>query len=136
MSWPNTAHHSETNITTSALHILVNLIGQIDPEGIYPGHPRSEIMEVVQTFHHFVHERVGWRSFTASDDFVSGSTVRRWLGRWFANGLPMRVTTAPSIAMSAGTRENQCLRDSGCRTFIPAGWSIGWRDGEAMGFGV
>lgn len=76
-------------IKLSAVQLLSNLIDRMDPEDVGPGHPRSETAKVVRTLRHFVHEGVGWRTLTASDQFVSGSTLRRglhWLQRWFANG--------------------------------------------------
>lgn len=74
----------------------------MDPEEIRPGHPRSETVKVVETFRHFVHEGGGWRTLTASDRFVSGSTLRRWVGRWFANGTLRAIHRALVLALRSG----------------------------------
>ncbi len=73
-------------IRLSAVQLISNLIDRMDPEEVGPGRPRSETAKVVRTLRHFIHEGVRWRTLTASDPFVSGSTLRRWLRRWFANG--------------------------------------------------
>lgn len=75
---------------------------RIDPEEIGPGHPRSEMAKVIQTFHYFAHEGVGWRTLTASDQFVSGSTLRRWLRRWFTNGTLRALHLALVRALRSG----------------------------------
>lgn len=64
---------------------------------------------MVQTFRHFVHEGVGWRTLTASNRFVSGSTLRRWMERWFAKGtlrtahraLVLMLRSGPAAAVAA-----------------------------------
>jgi transposase len=59
-------------------------------------------VKVVETLRYFVHEGVGWRALTASDRFVSGSTVRRWLKRWFANGTLRQIHRALVLALRSG----------------------------------
>src|SRR5512135_2275810 len=78
------------------------MMDRIDPEDVRPGHPRSETTKVVQTFRHFVHEGVGWRTLRASNQFVSGSTLRRWMGRWFAKGTLRAVHRALVLALRSG----------------------------------
>lgn len=56
----------------------------------------------MQTFRYFVHEGVGWRTLTASDRFVSGSTLRRWIKRWFAKGTVRAVHGALVRALRSG----------------------------------
>src|SRR5512135_2376331 len=75
---------------------------RLDPEQVRPGHPRSQTTKVVQTFRYFVHEGVGWRTLTASDRFVSGSTLRRWIKRWFAKGTVRAVHGALVRALRSG----------------------------------
>ncbi|HET6365313.1 MAG TPA: IS5 family transposase [Nitrospirota bacterium] len=70
----------------SAIDLIATLVNQVDPQKSGPGHPWAETVRVVRTLRYFAQEGVGWRALTASDRFVSGSTLRRWLGRWFANG--------------------------------------------------
>lgn len=53
----------------------------------------------MQTFRHFVHEGVGWRALTASNQYVSGSTLRRWMGRWFATGILRAIHRALVLAL-------------------------------------
>src|SRR5512143_1894285 len=67
-----------------------------------PGHPRSETRKVVQTVRYFVHEGGGWRTLTASTQFVSGSTLRRWMGRWFARGTLRAIHRALVLALRSG----------------------------------
>src|SRR5512142_3049610 len=85
------------------------MIDRLDSKEICPGHPRSETAKVVQTFRRFVHEGVGWRTLTASNRFVSGSTLRRWMERWFAKGtlraahraLVLMLRSGPAAAVAA-----------------------------------
>lgn len=56
----------------------------------------------MQTFRHFAHEGVGWRTLTASTQFVSGSTLRRWMGRWFAMGTLRALHRALVLALRSG----------------------------------
>lgn len=78
------------------------MIDRIDPQEIHPGHPRSETRKVVQTFRYFVHEGGGWRTLPASNRLVSGSTLRRWMERWFAKGTWRAIHRALVLALRAG----------------------------------
>lgn len=86
----------------SAIDLIATLVNQVDPEQSGPGHPRAETVKVVRTFRYFTHEGVGWRALTASERFVSGSTLRRWLGRWFANGTLRQIHRALVRALRSG----------------------------------
>jgi transposase len=87
---------------TSAIAMIANLIDQVDRQKSGPGHPRAETVKVVATLRYFAHEGIGWRALTASDRFVSGSTLRRWLGRWFANGTLRQIHRDLVLALRSG----------------------------------
>ena len=55
------------------------------------GHPRAETVRVLATLRRFLREGTPWRSLTATEDQVSGSTLRRWLTRWAQTGLLAQV---------------------------------------------
>lgn len=86
----------------SAVDLIATLVDQVDPQRSGRGHPRAETVKVVRTLRYFAHEGVGWRALTASDRFVSGSTLRRWLGRWSANGTLRQIQRALIRALRSG----------------------------------
>ena len=55
------------------------------------GHPPAETVRVLATFRRFLREGTPWRSLTATEAQVSGSTLRRWLTRWAQTGLLAQV---------------------------------------------
>ena len=55
------------------------------------GHPPAETVRVLATLRRFLREGTPWRSLTATEDQVSGSTLRRWLTRWAHTGLLAQV---------------------------------------------
>ncbi len=66
----------------SGIDLIATLVKQVDPHKSGRGHRRAETVKVVRTFRYVAHQGVGWRALTTSERFVSGSTVRRGLGRW------------------------------------------------------
>ena len=56
-----------------------------------PGHPPAETVRVLATLRRFLREGTPWRSLTATEDMVSGSTLRRALARWAHTGLLAQV---------------------------------------------
>src|SRR4051794_16650082 len=55
------------------------------------GHPPAETVRVLRTLRRFLREGTPWRSLTATEAQVSGSTLRRWLTRWAQTGLLAQV---------------------------------------------
>ena len=55
------------------------------------GHPPAETVRVLATLRRFLREGTPWRSLTATEAQVSGSTLRRWLTRWAQTGLLAQV---------------------------------------------
>src|SRR5829696_4314657 len=54
-------------------------------------HPPAETVRMLATLRRFLREGTPWRSLTATEDQVSGSTLRRWLSRWAETGLLAQV---------------------------------------------
>ncbi len=50
-----------------------------EPRGRKVGHPPAETVRVVGSLRRFLREGTPWRSLTATEDQVSGSTLRRRL---------------------------------------------------------
>jgi transposase len=66
-----------------------------------PGHPPAATVRVLATLRRFLREGRPWRRLTATEDMVSGSTLRRALARWAQTGLLARVH-ALLVAMLRG----------------------------------
>ena len=66
-----------------------------------PGHPPAATVRVLATLRRFLREGTPWRSLTATEDMVSGSTLRRALARWAHTGLLQQVQ-ALLVAMLRG----------------------------------
>lgn len=81
---------------------------------------------MVRTLRHFVHEGVGWRTLTASDQFVSGSTLRRWLRRWFVNGTlrALHLTLVRSLRSGSAAEPVTIVVDS-CSVRAKHGGDLG-----------
>jgi transposase len=62
-----------------------------EPRAAGPGHPRAETVRVLATLRRFLREGMPWRSLKATEDMVSGSTLRRALGRWARTGVLAQV---------------------------------------------
>jgi hypothetical protein len=71
------------------------------PREAGPGHPPIETVRVLATLRRFLREGTPWRSLRATEDVVSGSTLRRDLARWARTGLLARVH-ALLVAMLRG----------------------------------
>jgi transposase len=71
------------------------------PRAARPGHPPAETVRVVATLRRFLREGTPWRSLRATEDLVSGSTLRRCLERWARTGLLAQVH-ALLVAMLRG----------------------------------
>ena len=74
------------------LRLIATVIAFCDPprEGCR-GHPPAETVRVLATLRRFLREGTPWRSLTATEAQVSGSTLRRWLTRWAQTGLLAQV---------------------------------------------
>ena len=66
-----------------------------------PGHPPAETVRVLATLRRFLREGTPWRSLRATQEMVSGSTLRRALERWARTGLLAQVH-ALLVAMLRG----------------------------------
>ena len=66
-----------------------------------PGHPFAATVRVLATLRRFLREGTPWRSLRATEDMVSGSTLRRALERWARTGVLAQVH-ALLIAMLRG----------------------------------
>ena len=66
-----------------------------------PGYPPVATVRVLATLRRFLREGTPWRSLRASEDMVSGSTLRRALARWARTGLLAQVH-ALLVAMLRG----------------------------------
>lgn len=62
-----------------------------DPRRTKPGHPFAETVRVLGCLRRFLREGTPWRSLTATDSQVSGSTLRRRLTRWEESNVLPRV---------------------------------------------
>ena len=57
------------------------------PREARPVHPPAETVRVLATLRRFLREGTPWRSLIATEDMVSGSTLRRALERWARTGV-------------------------------------------------
>src|SRR5829696_5647107 len=64
-------------------------------------HPPAETVRMLATLRRFLREGTPWRSLTATEDQVSGSTLRRWLTRWAQTG-PLAQVHALLVGMLRG----------------------------------
>ncbi len=84
------------------LDLIATVIACCDgPREPGPGHPPAATVRVLATLRRFLREGTPWRSLTASEDMVSGSTLRRWLERWARGGVLAQVH-ALLVAMLRG----------------------------------
>jgi transposase len=66
-----------------------------------PGHPPAATVRVLATLRQFLREGTPWRSLKATEEKVSGSTLRRWLEHWAQDGVLAQVH-ALLVAMLRG----------------------------------
>jgi transposase len=75
----------------TALCLVASIIDRIEGACSDRGHPRSPAEAVLETLRFFLREGVQWRELRASEERVSGSTLRRRLSEWSATALLRQV---------------------------------------------
>src|SRR3954453_6573458 len=86
--------HREGAMGPTARGLVASLIDRIEGPRNDRGHPRSPTEAVLETLRFFLGEGVQWRDLRATEDRVSGSTLRRRLSEWSTTALLRRVHTA------------------------------------------
>jgi len=95
--WATASHvvvftNGEHVLDANILGIIATVIGACEvPRGSRVGHPFADTVRVLGCLRRFLREGTPWRSLTATDDQVSGSTLRRWLTRWEEGNVLPRV---------------------------------------------
>ena len=93
----------ETALDIRMLDLIATVIACCEgPREPGPGHPPAETVRVLATLRRFLREGTPWRSLKATEDMVSGSTLRRALARWAHTGLLAQVHAL------AGARPGRC----------------------------
>src|SRR3954462_14999917 len=75
----------------TACGLVAGLIDWIEGRHSDQGRPRSPTEAVLETLRFFLREGVQWRELRASEERVSGSTLRRRLSEWSATALLRQV---------------------------------------------
>ena len=84
------------------LDLIATVVGCCEGQrGAGPGHPPAATVRVLATLRRFLREGTPWRSLKATEEMVSGSTLRRALQRWAQTGVPAQVH-ALLVAMLRG----------------------------------
>jgi transposase len=84
------------------LGLIAAVVERCEPQRVPGrGHPPAATVRGLATPGRFPREGTPWRSLAATEDQVSGSTLRRWLARWAGTGLLAKVH-APLVGMLRG----------------------------------
>ena len=84
------------------LDLIATVVGCCEGQrDVGPGHPPAATVRVLATLRRFLREGTPWRSLKATEEMVSGSTLRRAFERWARTGVLVQVH-ALLVAMLRG----------------------------------